>query len=102
MEGNKGKVLEAQGNLITIEFEGDILQNEVVYVKTGGQSLKGEVIEVNGNKARIQIFEITKGVKFNDTVELTHDLLVAELGPGLLTMTFRWSTKPSSQFSREK
>jgi len=88
MEGNKGKVLEAQGNLITIEFEGDILQNEVVYVKTGGQSLKGEVIEVNGNKARIQIFEITKGVKFNDTVELTHDLLVAELGPGLLTMTF--------------
>lgn len=88
METNNGKVIEAQGNLITIEFEGDILQNEVVYLKTGNQELKGEVIEVSGNRARLQVFELTKGIKFDDAVELTHNLLVAELGPGLLTMTF--------------
>lgn len=101
MESNKGKVLEAQGNLVTIEFEGDILQNEVVYVKTGNQNLKGEVIEVTGNKARLQVFEITKGIKLGDEVELTHDLLVAELGPGLLTMTFDGLQNPLHNLAEE-
>lgn len=101
METMNVRVHEAQGNLVTIEFEGDILQNEVVYVLTGGQKLKGEVIEVNGNRAKIQIFEITKGLKLGDKVELTHDLLVAELGPGILTMTFDGLQNPLHRLAEE-
>ena len=97
----KGTVVEAQGNLVTIDFEGDILQNEVIYVNSGGKRLKGEVIEVSGNRARAQIFEITKGITYGDKVELTHDLVVAELGPGILTRTFDGLQNPLHLLAEE-
>ena len=40
-EKTKGIIIAAQGNLVTVRFDGTIRQNEVVFVKTGGQSLKG-------------------------------------------------------------
>ncbi len=101
MKTNKGKVLSAQGNLLTIEFEGDILQNEVAYVKVGEKNLKGEVIEVSDKQAKMQIFEMTKGIKLGEEVELTHDLLVAELGPGILTMTFDGLQNPLHKLAEE-
>ncbi|HSW61470.1 MAG TPA: V-type ATP synthase subunit A [bacterium] len=87
-EKTKGKIVAAQGNLITVEFDGNVRQNEVVFVKTGGQSLKGEVIEINGNQAKVQVFEPTKGVRLNDEVVFEQDLLSVELGPGLLKRVF--------------
>jgi V/A-type H+/Na+-transporting ATPase subunit A len=103
METNigKGTVIAAQGNLITFEFEGDILQSEVVYVKVGDKKLKGEVLEVDENRAKIQVFEITKGVTKGVEVELTHDLLVAELGPGLLKETYDGLQNPLHELSEK-
>ncbi len=83
-----GRVVAAQGNLITAEFTGIVRQNEVAYISTGGQRLKGEVIEIAGNLAKIQVFEMTRGIAFGDAVEFDGDLLTVELGPGLLTRIF--------------
>lgn len=84
----EGKVIKAFGNLLQVEFEGNIRQGEVVMVHTGDTQLKAEVIEIAGNEAKIQVFEDTRGIKLNCPVYFTHDLLEAELGPGLLTSIF--------------
>ncbi len=84
-----GKVVKAFGNLLHVEFEGNIHQGEVAMVRLGGGvSLKAEVIEIVGNVAKIQVFEDTRGVRLNTAVEFTAHLLEAELGPGLLTSIF--------------
>lgn len=83
-----GHVVEAFGNLLQVEFEGDVRQGEVAMVHTDGIKLKAEVIEIVGNEAKIQVFEDTKGVKLNSPVTFTGQLLEAELGPGLLSSIF--------------
>ncbi len=81
-----GKVVKAFGNLLHVEFEGNIHQGEISMVRLAGNvSLKGEVIEIVGNIAKIQVFEDTRGVRLNTSVEFTNHLLEAELGPGLLS-----------------
>lgn len=83
-----GKVVKAFGNLLQVEFEGDIRQGEVAMVHADDVKLKAEVIEIVGNEAKIQVFEDTRGVKLSTPVYFTGDLLEAELGPGLLTSIF--------------
>ncbi len=82
----KGRVIKAFGNLLQVEFQGDIRQGEVCSVHLSGDvTLKAEVIEIVGNTAKIQVFEDTRGVRLNTKVEFTSHLLEAELGPGLLS-----------------
>lgn len=83
-----GRVVKAFGNLLQVEFDGDIRQGEVAMVQVDGLELKAEVIEIVGNEAKIQVFEDTKGVKLNTPVRFTGSLLEAELGPGLLTSIY--------------
>lgn len=80
-----GKIIKAFGNLLQVEFSGEIRQGEVGFVHVDGVDLKAEVIEILGNQVKIQVFEDTKGVKFQGEVSFTGGLLEAELGPGLLT-----------------
>lgn len=84
----KGKVINAFGNLLQVAFDGDIRQGEVAMVETQGTKLKGEVIEIAGNIAKIQVFEDTRGVEYLTPVEFSGDLLEAELGPGLLSSIY--------------
>ncbi|EID84663.1 H+-ATPase subunit A [Treponema sp. JC4] len=88
MTDTKAKVVGINGNMVTIQFDGEVSMNEVGYVNVDGKKLRGEVIRIRGNKAQMQIFEMTQGIKAGDTVELVGDLLCAELGPGLLGQTF--------------
>lgn len=81
---NTGKVTAINGNLVSVEFQGNVSLNEVCYVKTGDKSLKSEIIRIRGNIAQIQVYEMTNGIKYGDEVEFTGDMLSAELGPGLL------------------
>jgi len=80
-----GKVIRAYGNLLQVEFSGNIRQGELAMVMVNGANLKAEVIEIVGKEAKIQVFEDTKGVKLDTPVAFTGQLLEAELGPGLLT-----------------
>ncbi len=84
MTDTKGKVVAVNGNMVSVEFDGNVSLNEVGYVKVAGKSLKGEVIRVRGNTAQMQIYEMTKGISTDCQVEFTGDLLSVELGPGLL------------------
>lgn len=92
-----GKVLKAFGNLLQVEFDGDIRQGEVVMVHIENVKLKAEVIEIVGNEAKIQVFEDTRGIKLHTPVYFTGDLLEAELGPGLLTSIFDGLQNPLSE-----
>lgn len=80
-----GKVVRAYGNLLQVQFSGNIRQGEVAFVHLGGVNLKAEVIEIVGDEAKLQVFEDTKGVMLDTEVVFTGELLEAELGPGLLT-----------------
>ncbi len=84
MTENKGKVLSINGNLVSVEFDGNVSMNEICYVKLGDTSLKSEVIRIRGNIAQVQVYEMTDGIKCGDCVEFTGDMLSADLGPGLL------------------
>lgn len=79
-----GEVVRAFGNLLQVRFEGNVRQGEVAMVDVGGSLLKAEVIEVVGQEVKIQVFEDTRGVELGSPVKFSHDLLEAELGPGLL------------------
>jgi len=79
-----GKVVAGYGNMLTASFDTNVRQNEVAYVVTGESRLKCEVIRVKDNLCYMQAFEDTRGVKVGDQVQFTKDLLIAELGPGLL------------------
>lgn len=54
-------------------------------VHLNGVQLKGEVIEIAGKEAKIQVFEDTRDVQLHTTVTFSDSLLDAELGPGLLS-----------------
>jgi V/A-type H+/Na+-transporting ATPase subunit A len=48
----------------------------------------------------VQVFEITQGIKVGDTVEFTGDLLVVELGPGLLQQIYDGLQNPLPQLAQ--
>ena len=84
MTENTGKVVSINGNLVSVEFDGNVSMNEICFVKVADTALKSEVIRIRGNVAQIQVYEMTDGIKCGDDVEFTGDMLSADLGPGLL------------------
>ncbi|MBR7120892.1 MAG: V-type ATP synthase subunit A [Lentisphaeria bacterium] len=81
-------IVGVNGNMITVEYSGRIMQNEVAYASVGDARIKCEVIRVRGKYADLQVFESTNGLKVGDMVEFTGELLSVELGPGLLTQVY--------------
>lgn len=88
LDGNKGRIVGVNGNMLTVEFDTSVTQNEVAYAVLGDVKLKSEVIRVRGNKADLQVFESANGLKIGDSVEFTKELLSVALGPGLLTQVY--------------
>ncbi len=97
----QGNVEKAFGNLLQVKFRGNIKQGEVAMVSMDGIRLKAEVIEINGNEAKIQVFEDTRGVEYQTPVEFTGELLEAELGPGLLTSIFDGLQNPLEEVAHQ-
>jgi len=88
MTENKGKVISINGNLVSVEFEGNVSMNEICFVLVDGVALKSEVIRIKGKVAQIQVYEMTGGIKCGDEVEFTGEMLSAQLGPGLLGQVY--------------
>ena len=88
MTENKGKVVSINGNLVSVEFDGNVSMNEICFVKVGTTALKSEVIRIKGNVAQVQVYEMTDGIQCGDTVEFTGEMLSADLGPGLLGQVY--------------
>jgi V/A-type H+-transporting ATPase subunit A len=63
-------------------------------VKVGKEGLMGEVIEIDNEKAIIQVYEDTSGIRPGEPVENTGAALSVELGPGLLTSIYDGIQRP--------
>ncbi|MBQ6822620.1 MAG: V-type ATP synthase subunit A [Bacteroidales bacterium] len=81
----KGKVTGIVSNLVTVQVDGPVGENELCHIYLGGTALLAEVIKVTGDKASVQVFESTRGLKNGDEVEFLGRMLEASLGPGLLS-----------------
>ena len=81
----KGKVTGIVSNLVTVAVDGPVAENELCYISVGSEKLLAEVIKVNGDKASVQVFESTRGLKNGDEVEFLGKMLEVTLGPGLLS-----------------
>ena len=71
---NSGTIIGINKNMITVKFEGNVMQNEVAFVLLGENRLKTEVIRIRGSRADLQVFEDTRGLKRGDIVEFTGEL----------------------------
>ena len=101
LENNTGHIVGVNGNMLTVEFESAVTQNEVAFAVLGDIRLKSEVIRVRGNRADLQVYESTAGLKVGDTVEFTSDLLSVELGPGLLTQVYDGLQNPLNKLAEK-
>ncbi len=63
-------------------------------VKVGSGELVGEIIQLKGSSAVIQVYEDTTGVKPGDEVYTTGAPLSVELGPGILGMIYDGIQRP--------
>ncbi len=100
-ENNKGHIVGVNGNMLTVEFDTAVTQNEVAYAVLGEIRLKAEVIRVRGQRADLQVFEATGGLKIGDTIDFTNHLLSVELGPGLLTKVFDGLQNPLDKLAEK-
>ncbi len=87
-----GKVVKVSGPLIVAENLADVEMYDVV--KVSDKKLIGEVIELRGDKASIQVYEETSGLKVGDEVVSTGAPLSVELGPGLIESIFDGIQRP--------
>ncbi len=97
-----GKVIKAFGNLLSVEFEGNVRQGEIAFVNVNGIELKAEVIEIASGVAKMQVFESTLGVELGTQVRFVGDLLEAELGPGLLTSIYDGLQNPLERIAESQ
>ncbi len=70
-------------------------------VKVGEEGLMGEVIQIEGDKAYIQVYEDTTGVKPGEPVKNTEQPLSVELGPGLLGSIYDGLQRPLEQLQEQ-
>ena len=80
-----GTVTGIVSNLVTVKVDGPVGENELCHINLGGTMLLAEVIKVTGDKASVQVFETTRGLRNGDTVTFLGRMLEASLGPGLLS-----------------
>lgn len=82
MKDKNGKIVKVSGPLITASGMADSRMFDVVRVSD--KNLIGEIIELRGDIASIQVYEETSGIGPGEVVVPTNEPLSVELGPGLL------------------
>ncbi len=89
---SRGTILKVAGPLVIAEGMRDTNMYDVVRVSE--QRLIGEVIEMHGDQASIQVYEETSGLKPGEPVESTDAPLSVELGPGLIQSIYDGIQRP--------
>ena len=87
-----GRIIKVSGPLVVAEG----MEEANIYdvVKVGEKKLIGEIIEMRGDKASIQVYEETTGIGTGDPVITTGEPLSLELGPGLIESMFDGIQRP--------
>lgn len=87
-----GKIVKVSGPLVIAEGMEDASVYDVVRVSD--RRLIGEIIEMRGDQASIQVYEDTVGLGPGEPVYTTGEALSVELGPGLLESMFDGIQRP--------
>ncbi len=87
-----GKIIKIAGPVVVAEGMRGSMMYEVVRV--GEERLMGEIIELEGDKATIQVYEETAGLKPGEPVKGTGAQLSVELGPGILKQMYDGVQRP--------
>lgn len=88
----KGTIVKVSGPLIVASGMADVNMYDVVRVSE--KQLIGEVIELRGDKASIQVYEETGGIGPGESVESTGAPLSVELAPGLIESIYDGIQRP--------
>ena len=88
----EGKIIKIAGPVITANGMRGTQMYEMV--KVGANKLIGEIIELEGDTATIQVYEETAGMKPGEIVESTGGPLSVELGPGIIGSIFDGIQRP--------
>ncbi|MBU0756558.1 MAG: V-type ATP synthase subunit A, partial [Nanoarchaeota archaeon] len=86
-----GKIYRISGPVVIAE---NISARMFDLVKVGNEKLMGEVIQIDGDRTTIQVYEDTSMVKPGEPVENTGEPLSVELGPGLLSSIYDGIQRP--------
>ncbi len=89
---SQGKIVKVSGPLVVAQGMRDANMFDVVRV--GKLGLIGEIIEMRGDRASIQVYEETSGIGPGDDVISTGAPLSVELAPGILEMIFDGIQRP--------
>lgn len=87
-----GKIVKISGPLVVAEGMRDANMFDVVRVSK--QRLIGEIIEMHGDRASVQVYEETSGLGTGEEVESVGEPMSAELGPGLIGSIFDGIQRP--------
>ncbi len=87
-----GRIKKVAGPLVIAEGMRDANMYDVVRVSE--QRLIGEIIEMHGDQASIQVYEETQGLGPGEPVESTDVPLSVELGPGLISSIYDGIQRP--------
>ncbi|MGE5484598.1 MAG: V-type ATP synthase subunit A [Ignavibacteriales bacterium] len=88
----EGRIVKISGPLVIAEGMAGAKMYDVVRV--GQKRLIGEIIELRGDRASIQVYEETSGLGPGEPVVSTGHPLSVELGPGLVTSIFDGIQRP--------
>ena len=87
-----GKIVKIAGPVVVADKMKGSQMYEVV--KVGEEKLTGEIIQLRGDRAVIQVYEETAGIKPGEPVEGTGAPLSVELGPGMLRAIYDGIQRP--------
>ncbi|AAY80861.1 ATP synthase subunit A [Sulfolobus acidocaldarius] len=88
----EGRVVRVNGPLVVADGMRNAQMFEVVEV--GELRLVGEITRIEGDRAYIQVYEATDGIKPGEKAYRTGSLLSVELGPGLMGGIFDGLQRP--------
>ncbi len=89
---SKGTIVKISGPLVVAEGMRDANMFDVVRVSE--KRLIGEIIEMHGDRASIQVYEETSGLGTGESVQSTGEPMSVELGPGLIGSIFDGIQRP--------
>ncbi|MCI6824380.1 MAG: V-type ATP synthase subunit A [Ruminococcus bromii] len=93
-----GIITKVAGPLVIADGMRDANMFDVVRVSN--QRLIGEIIEMHGEKASIQVYEETSGLGPGEVVESTGAPLSVELGPGLIGSIYDGIQRPLNEIMK--
>ena len=88
----EGNIIKIAGHVIVADGMRGAQMLEMVRV--GDEKLIGEIIELEGDTATIQVYEETAGIQPGEVVECTGGALSVELGPGIMSSIYDGIQRP--------